>query len=136
MENTFVASLTHQIELLNDGDPLGAFDRYFADDGVMYDNDQVFGVGKVECRGKQEPFISAAACINGNITSCSLDADQGVCAFRNQSAFVDGDGKERKIDGLHLQRWEDGRIIEERYYRGDLMTQKISDGLFDLGSEL
>jgi hypothetical protein len=32
---------------------------------------------------------------------------------------------------LHFQRWEDGKIIEERYYRGDLMAQKISDGILD-----
>jgi hypothetical protein len=133
---TFTSALKDQLELLNGGDPLEAFDRYFADVGVMYDNDQLFGVGKVECRSKQEPFISAATSIVGNITRCSFDEEQELCAFRNESTFVDAAGGSSKIDGLHVQRWKNGAIIEERYYRGDVMAERIAAGILDLGQEL
>jgi hypothetical protein len=95
----------------------------------MYDNDQLFGVGKVECRSKQESFISAATSIAGLITCCSFDEKQELCAFRNESTFVDAAGGSRKIDGLHVQRWKNGATIEERCYRGDMMAEKISEGI-------
>ncbi len=123
-----------QIQLLNQGDPFGAFDRYFDDACVMFDNDHLFG--KVECRAKQERFISRARSVDGHVSRCSLDAENKTCAFRNQSTFVYESGIRHQIDGIHWQRWSSGKIVEERYYRVNLMAQKIAEGIFDRGKEL
>lgn len=96
----------------------------------MFDNDELFGRGKVACRAKQEPFISRATSILGKITQRSVDPNLGVCAFRNQSTFVDASGTRHQIDGIHWQRWSRDKIVEERYYRGELMEQKITEGIF------
>ena len=56
--------------------------------------------------------------------------------FRNESTFIDDSGKRIQIDGLHWQRWSAGTIIEERYYRDELMAQRLADGIFDQGEEL
>jgi hypothetical protein len=39
------AAVRDQIALLNDGKPLEAFDRYFDDDGEIFDNDRPFAKG-------------------------------------------------------------------------------------------
>jgi len=83
-----------------------------------------------------EPFITAAKSIDGNITRCSVDAATETCAFRNQSTFVDETGKSMRIDGVHWQRWTSGKIVEERYYRGDLMAKKMAEGIFEKGEAL
>ncbi len=129
----FQAAVRDQVALLEEGKPLEAFDCYFDDEGMMFDNDEPFGAGKAECRAKQEPFISRATHIIGNITRCSLDVERAICVFRNQSAFVDDTGGQHQIDGVHWQRWSAGKIVEERYYRGDLMAQKIAEGIFEQG---
>ncbi len=127
----FDAAVRDQIALLDAGKPLEAFDRYFAPHGVMFDNDDVFARGKAECRAKQEPFIAAASSISGNIGRCSIDAGLGVCVFRNQSTFVGRDGEPVPIDGLHWQRWSQAQIVEERYYRGEMMIRRIAEGIFE-----
>jgi len=132
----FRRSVRDQIALLNEGRPLEAFDRYFDDDGVMLDNDKPFGRGKAACRAKQEPFISKARSIVGNITRCSLDVEKTICVFRNQSTFVDESGKRIEIDGIHWQRWSRGKIVEERYYRDQIMAERIAEGILEQGEEL
>lgn len=127
----FRAAVDDQVSLLEAGAPLDAFDRYFADDGVMLDNDVVFGSGKAECRAKQEPFISAAKAIDGRIVRCTVDDALQICVFHNQSTFVTKDDERVQIDGLHWQRWAGGKIVEERYYRGELMRKRILAGILE-----
>jgi len=127
----FQAAVTDEIALLNAGKPLEAFDRYFDDDGVMLVNDETFGTGKAECRAKQETFIFEASSIIGNITHCAVDVEDEICVFRNRTTFVDETGQPKEMDGLHWQRWSNGKIVEERYYRGEAMEQKLAEGILD-----
>lgn len=63
----FVNAVDAQIELLRDGKPLEAFDRFFDSSVKMFANDVLFANGAVAGRAKQEPFISAAQSIMGKI---------------------------------------------------------------------
>ena len=132
MDMDFESAVRDQMALLMQGEPLEAFDTYFDDDGVMYDNDELFGTGKVECRAKQAVFIEKAQDIIGNVTHCSVDLEQNVCVFRNQNTFVTDEGEAGQTDGIHWQRWHNGKIVEERYYQGDMMAQRASEGMLDL----
>ncbi|SFJ89971.1 hypothetical protein SAMN04488518_101184 [Pseudovibrio ascidiaceicola] len=127
--NNFVAATNKQIELLRDGKPLEAFDVFFASTVQMFANDVLFADGAVEGRAKQEPFISAAQSIIGKIEDVVIDEARGLCAFRNLSQFVDGAGVVQKIDGLCWQRWDDGKVVEERYYDGAMMNVLLKNGL-------
>ena len=53
----------------------------------MFDNDELFGTGKAECRAKQEPFISQATRIIGSIPQVSLDVEAAKCSFRSWNAY-------------------------------------------------
>ncbi len=133
----FVNAVDAQIELLRDGKPLEAFDRFFDPSVKMFANDVLFANGAVAGRAKQEPFISAAQSIMGKIEDLVIDEVRGLCAFRNLSSFVDGEGNKRQIDGLSLQRWDGDKIIEERYYDGEAMKALLEGGLLaDLGSHM
>ncbi|KZL16624.1 hypothetical protein [Pseudovibrio sp. Ad26] len=127
--NSFVAAKNEQIELLRDGKPLEAFDAFFASSVQMYANDVLFADGAAEGRAKQEPFISAAQSIIGKIEDVVIDETRGLCAFRNLSQFVDGAGVAQQIDGLCWQRWDAGKVVEERYYDGEVMNALLKDGL-------
>lgn len=126
---SFHDSVNLQVDLLQAGRPLEAFDRFFAADGVMYANDEVFARGAEEGRRKQEPFISLAKSMTGSIVELSISDTYEICTFRNRTSFVTQDDVAHQIDGLCWQRWSDGRIVEERYYDGDNMRRVISEGL-------
>lgn len=127
--DTFRLNVEGQIRLLNAGKPLEAFDRYFAADGVMYANGEVFARGAVEGRKKQEPYISAAETVVGNIVKLVLSEEKELCAFRNLTSFVTSSGKKHQIDGVCWQLWRDGMISEERYFDGAMMEQMLRRGI-------
>ncbi len=128
---TFEQAVEHQIELLNSGEVLQALDIYFDNKGKMYENDNLFGSNRTECRTKQEPYINSAKDILGKITDVKILNHAQVCIFRNKSRFIDQQNKVIQIDGIHWQRWESGKIIEERYYHGEKVDEIIALGLLD-----
>ena len=111
-------SVARQIALLRAGEPLQAFDAFYAPHVVMYSNDVLFASTAAEARAKQVPFITAATSISGRIVDVTLDEKSNICVFRNLTTFTDATGAEHQIDGLCRQHWQDGLIVEERYYDG------------------
>ena len=128
---SFLQAANGQIELLRAGKPLEAIDQYFAKDGVMYANGELFADGAKAARKKQEPFISSAREIVGKIVHVKIDETAEICVFRNRSSFTDSGGNVHQIDGLCWQKWLDGMIAEEQYFQGDMMEEMISDGLLE-----
>ncbi len=112
-ESDFEQAVKKQIELLNTGLVLEALDLFFHERGKMFENDNLFGATLKECRTKQEPYIKSAVEIKGKITDLNILSIHNICVFRNQSCFVTSEGKKVQIDGIHLQRWQDGKIIAE-----------------------
>ena len=127
--DTFRKNVEGQIALLKDGKPLEAFDRFFAADGVMFANGEVFAHGAAEGRKKQEPYINAAETVTGNIVDLIVSEETEVCAFRNRTSFVTSCGKKHQIDGVCWQFWRDGMIAEERYFDGESMQQMLHRGI-------
>ena len=131
---SFQKRFHEQVALLNAGEPLQAFDVFYADNVVMYDNDVMFAADKAEGRAKQLPFFQSAKSIDGCIEDAATSqendgAANGVGVFRNRSRFVAKDDNEMQIDGLVWQKWANDEIIEERYYRDASMAQKIKNGI-------
>jgi len=125
-----------QVALLNAGEPLQAFDAFYADKVRMYDNDEMFAADKAEGRAKQLPFFQSAKSIEGCIEDAAIsqedaNATSGVGVFRNRSRFVTKGDKRMQIDGLVWQKWVNDEIVEECYYRDDLMVQKIKNGILE-----
>lgn len=132
-ETPFCECADLQVELLRSGKPLEAFDSFFAADGIMYANDALFAQGAGEARAKQQPFIAAAKSIHGSIVDYKCDEVQEICVFRNRTSFVTHADKSVQIDGVCWQKWQNGKIVEERYYDGPMMEQRIADGILLCG---
>ena len=126
--SSFEACVRAQVDLLNAGKPLEAFDIFFAPSGQMFANDKLFANDAREGREKQEPYITAATSISGSITDLKFLVSDEICVFRNRSSFI-ASANLQQIDGLCWQRWHDSQIVEERYYDGDPMRELIADGV-------
>ncbi len=124
-------AVTAQVELLEVGKPLEAFDAFYDEIVLMYANDVLFASGAAEGRAKQEPFIAAAESISGRITDIKVVDKQGIFVFRNLSTFTDSEGTDHQIDGLSWQKWEGGLVVEERYYDNAHMVQLIAEGILN-----
>jgi hypothetical protein len=118
-----------QVKLLEEGKVLEALDRFFDKDGIMYSNSVLFAQGFLRCRQMQEPFLAAATNICGAISDVYLDSSKQLSIFRNLTTFDGPDGKERKINGIHIQKWIEQRIVCEWYYNGEPMEELIAKGV-------
>jgi len=135
INSSFETLVLAQVELLDAGLPLDAFDACFSVKGVMFANDVLFATGAQEGRRKQEPYISAATSIRGMITDLKIHAATEVCVFRNKSSFATADGATHQINGLCWQKWINGKISEEWYYDGILMDKLIAGGILSTPEE-
>lgn len=125
----FADAVAAQLALLEQGQVLEALDRFFAKDGVMYSNSVLFGEGFLRCRQMQEPFLAAAKNIRAEITAVKLDEESQLCLFRNLTKFEGPDGVTRQIDGLHIQKWQDERMVCEWFYNGEPMQALLAKGV-------
>ncbi|WP_310621468.1 hypothetical protein [Flexibacterium corallicola] len=130
-EYAFTGLVEGQIQLLNLGKPLEAFDRYFDVSGVMFANGELFADGAAMAREKQEPYIAAATSIRGQIIDLKMNSELQICVFRNRTSFTIADGTVHQIDGLCWQQWREGKIVEERYFDGTKMQSQIDAGILD-----
>lgn len=93
---TFVDAVQGQIALLLKGKPLEAFDAYYQPYVKMFANDVLFASSAAEGRRKQEPFITAAMSIFGEVTDLNIADRRQVCVFRNRTRFTTADNTEHQ----------------------------------------
>lgn len=97
------------------GDILGAFERFYADDIVMQENESEPTVGKSACRAHEESFVGNITAFRGaavknviisddiSVTEWHFDFDHALWGTRN-------------YDQVAVQRWRNGQIVNEKFY--------------------
>jgi hypothetical protein len=110
-----------QIELINkmilSGQAMDAFDRYYADDVIMQENDQPPTVGKSANRDRELTFFSSVTDFRGaQVLSVGEAGDKTYVEW-----FYDYTHKDwgvRRYHQMAVQTWKNGKIVHERFYYG------------------
>ncbi len=110
--NQLVEQLNAQILA---GDILGAFEKFYADDVVMQDNDFPVRVGKADCRVFEEDFVGKLTAFRGAKLHNVLISD-GIVINEWEFDYTHSDWGERNYKQVSVQRWRDGKIVEEKFY--------------------
>src|SRR5262245_45403626 len=97
------------------GDILNAFEKFYADDIVMQENDTAPFVGKDVNRKREEEFVGSAQefhgaellgeAVNGNTSYSEWEYD---VTFKN--------GTRTKLQQVASRRWKNGQVSHERFY--------------------
>jgi hypothetical protein len=96
------------------GKALDAFDRYYADDVTMQENEQPPRVGKVVCRAFEEDFVSKVKAIR--TLACDGYVISGSKAFIVYRVDVDhADWGTLKMSEVAIQEWSNGKVVHEKY---------------------
>ncbi|KKR78946.1 MAG: hypothetical protein UU24_C0021G0015 [Candidatus Nomurabacteria bacterium GW2011_GWA2_40_9] len=102
-------------KMIAEGKILEAFDKYYADDVVMQENEDAPRIGKVSNRAHEEAFV------NG-ITEVREMKVLGIATGDNYSTMeysIDATHKdwgEMKMSQVAVQHWKDGKVISEKFY--------------------
>ena len=101
-------------DLIRQGKALEAFERFYAEDVVMMENDQVF-VGKETNRQREQEFFGSIQEVHA--AGIGATAVQGNISFCEQFFDVTlKDGQRTEIQEVAVRTWKDGKIIKERFY--------------------
>ena len=102
-------------QMILEGKILDAFDRFYDDEVVMQDNDYPARSGKALNRQYEEAFVGGLTEFRGaKVVKTLLSDDLAVTEW-----WFDYDHKDygtRNYTQIAVQRWKNGKIVEEKFY--------------------
>ena len=102
-------------QMILEGKILEAFDKFYADDVVMQDNDYPARAGKEVNRQFEETFVNGLTECRGAKVVNSIISDD-VVAVEWWFDYTHKDFGTRNYTQLAVQRWKNGKIVEEKFY--------------------
>ena len=98
------------------GNILGAFDKFYAENVVMQDNDHPQRVGKAENRKFEEAFVANLTAFRGAKVGTITIIDGGIATIEWWFDYTHKEWGDRNYSQIAVQRWKDGQIVEEKFY--------------------
>ena len=102
-------------QLILEGKILEGFEKFYADDVVMQDNDYPQRIGKEVNRQYEEDFVNGLTEFRGAKVVNTVVSD-GVVAVEWWFDYTHKDYGIRNYTQLSVQRWKNGKIVEEKFY--------------------
>ena len=119
-----MANIKENVEELNgmilSGQILEAFDKFYAPNIVMQDNETPAREGSETCRAFEQSFIDNLTAFNGaKVRNIMVSEDAGVAAIEWDFDYEHKEWGPRKYTQVSVQRWQDGKIVSEKFmYNG------------------
>lgn len=117
-------ALQQKVEQLNNqilqGDILGAFDNFYADDVVMQDNEDEPRKGRQACREYEEQFVNALKDVHDvKVKNVAVNEEDNTAMVEWLFDMTFKDGNRDTRNQVAVQKWnDDGKIIHEKFYYG------------------
>lgn len=98
---------------------LNAFDKFYADDVQMQENDSEPFKGKEVNRKREQEFLNSVEQFHGGkLLGEAVNGDVSYSEWEYDVTFKKG-GRV-KLQQVAARRWKNGKIVHERfYYKGD-----------------
>ena len=115
---THVAELERELnEMIAAGHAMEAFEKFYADDVVMQENQQEPRVGKNACRAYEEDFFGNVAEFHeGSFHGSATEGDRSFSEWVFDVTFKDG--TRVRNHQIAARRWSGGKVVEERFFYG------------------
>jgi len=97
------------------GDILGAFEKYYANDVVMQENDAEPFRGKDVNRKREQEFVNSVETFHsGKLLAAAVNGDVGFSQWE-YDVTLKGVGR-IKMEQVAVRRWKNGQVVSERFY--------------------
>jgi ketosteroid isomerase-like protein len=107
-----VETLIQQVE---QGNLLGAFDTFYADNVSMRENTAAPTIGKAANRAREEQFVASVAEVHEvRAKRWLVDGDRAVIEWNLE--YTAKDGTRVRLEQVAAQTWENGKITDERFF--------------------
>lgn len=100
---------------IRQGRILDAINEFYAEDAAMQENDQAPTVGREANLEREKQFLSTVKEWKGfDVTAKGVGDD--VTFYETVMDWVASDGTPVHVEQVVVAKWQDGRIIHERFY--------------------
>jgi ketosteroid isomerase-like protein len=113
---TNTASLDHELnEMVLGGKALDAFEKFYAEDVVMQENNDEPRVGKdVNRKAEQDFFSSLQSWNDGKLEYSAVNGDVTFSQWYMDVTFKNG--QQVKMTQVAVRQWKNGQIAHERFF--------------------
>src|SRR5579864_6283769 len=111
-----IAKLDHELnQAILSGDILNAFEKFYANDVIMQENDSEPFKGKEVNRKREQEFVGSVEQFHG--AKLLGEAVNGDVSFSEWEYDVTFKGAGRvKMEQVSSRRWKNGKVAHERFY--------------------
>lgn len=104
-------------QMILQGKIMDAFEKFYADDVVMQDNETPVRVGKDVCRGFEETFVNGITDFRGaEVRNVMVSEDAGVSAVEMWMDYTHKEWGDKNVVQVAVQKWRDGKIVSEKFF--------------------
>ncbi|MBW4490499.1 MAG: nuclear transport factor 2 family protein [Trichocoleus desertorum ATA4-8-CV12] len=104
-------------DLVLQGKAMEAFEKYYGENVVMQENENPATVGKDANRERELDFFAKITEFRG-IALKSVAFGEDVIISEWSADYTHQDWGKRTYDQVSVQKWQDGKVVHERFYYG------------------
>jgi len=114
-----MSEIRDRVEKLNsmvlEGKIMDAMNEFYADDVVMAENDNPPTVGLAANLEREQAFVNNTTWYGAEVKDVVVDGDTSMVQWRLDFHNVEY-GPRLAFTQVAVQKWRDGKIIDERFY--------------------
>jgi ketosteroid isomerase-like protein len=100
--------------MLKGGEPLAAFEEFYAEDVVMQENSDPPVAGKAANREREQALLGSLAAFEAELLGAAVGDDLTYSEW--VYTFTFRNGNRQRLHEVSARRWRDGKVIHERFY--------------------
>lgn len=120
-----VSSLKENIKLLNDliidNKTLEAMERFYAETVTMQENEEEPRRGKAFCIEHEKRNLERMTFVSSRLLNQAIDETKQVVFGEWEFIFSSKKGQTFRLTEVSVQQWENGFIIQEKFYYKDII---------------
>lgn len=102
-------------QLVLQGNAMQAFEKYYGEDVVMQENENLPTVGKAANRQREEEFFAKVVEFRGAQVK-NVAFGENVIISEWFLDYTHQDWGKRTYNQVSVQEWKDGKVVRERFY--------------------
>ncbi len=131
-ERTLSACVQDFRRLLEEGKPLEAIERYYAPHVSVFENRELARAGRDRCIQHEKTMLARVASPPVfRVRHTAIDEKDDVAFLEYVIRFTAEDGRPMRIEEVAVQIWENGAIVEERFYYEGVVDEGDEDDVGD-----
>lgn len=114
---SYAEKATELYNMINSGQLLDAFEKYYLEDVVMQEMGEEPRIGKAVNREYELKFVGNVEAVHGGgVDHITADESNGVVMIENWMDLTFKGGHRVKLEQVCVQEWNGDQIVKERFY--------------------